>query len=113
MSTRGLLVRFYGGVAIGAAAVAVVMGCASVMRKQAHAGGVLAAGQERGSWADARELAWLGRLGAWETTLMRSLDRAAHASSAARADQVAGPIRHCTDTLHHQVGAAPSARLQR
>jgi len=79
MSARGLLLRVYGGMAIGIAAVAFVMGCATAVRKHAHAGGVLAAGQERGTWASAAELAWLVRLGAWETTLMRSLERASHA----------------------------------
>jgi hypothetical protein len=113
MSTRGLLVRFYGGMAIGIAAVVVVMGCVSAARKPVRAGGVLAAGQERGSWASPAELGWLRRLGVWETRLMRSLDRAAHSASNARAEQVAGPIRHCMETLHHQVGAAPTARLGR
>jgi hypothetical protein len=113
MSTRGLLVRFYGGMAIGIAAVVVVMGCVSAARKPVRAGGVLAAGQERGSWASPAELGWLRRVGIWETGLMRSLDRAAHVSSDVKAVQVAGPIQHCTDDLLRAVGVPPTARLRR
>jgi len=113
MSTRGLLVRLYGGMAIGIAAVVLVMGCAAAVRKHAQAGGVLAAGQERGSWASPAELAWLRRLGVWETALMRSLDRAAHAHTNDAAAGFAGPIRSCTNDLHESVGNAPTARLRR
>ena len=113
MSARGLLLRVHGGMAIGIAAVAFVMGCATAVRKPAHAGGVLAAGQERGTWASAAELAWLVRLGAWETTLMRSLERASHARNEAEAQRSAGPIRRCADDLNSSVGDAPTARLRR
>jgi len=113
MGTGGLLVRIYGGMAIGAAAVALVLGCASVVRSHAYGGGVLAAGQESGSWATPAELDWLHRVGAWETTLMRSLDRAAHARTETLAATVAGPIRRCSDRLHSRVGDAPSARTER
>jgi len=106
-------VRFFGGMAIGTVVVVVAMGCATAARDHGRAGGVLAAGQERGAWASAAELAWLRRLGVWETTLMRSLDRAAHASSEAKAMHVAGPIRRCADDLRHRVGRAPTARLER
>src|SRR2546423_1447640 len=113
MSTRGLLQRFCCGMAIGIAAVVALMGCAAAVRKQARASGVLAAGQERGSWASPTELDWLRRLGVWESTLMRSLDRAAHASSDAKAVRVAGPIQHCADDLDKEVGEAPTSRLRR
>jgi len=113
MGTRGLLLRFYCGMAMGIAAVVVLTGCAAAVRKQAGASGVLAAGQERGSWATPSELQWLRRLGVWETTLMRSLDRAAHASSDAKAVQVAGPIQHCAADLQQEVSDAPTPRLGR
>jgi hypothetical protein len=113
MSTRGLLARIYGGMAIGAAAVALVVGCASVMREQSHAGGVLAAGQAHGPWATPAELDWLRRLGVWESALMRSLDRAARAPNEGLAENVAGPIRRCAHDLHFSVGDAPTARTQR
>ena len=106
------MVRIYGGMAIGAAAVALVVGCASAVRKHAQSGGVLAAGQESGSWATPAELDWLRRVGVWETLLMRSLDRAAHAPSETLAADVAGPIRRCSDQLRSRVGDAPSARTR-
>src|SRR5437764_1999122 len=99
--------------AIGIAAVVVAMGCAAAARDHARASGVLAAGQERGSWASPAELAWLRRLGVWESALMRSLDRAAHASSDTNAAQVAGPIQHCGNDLQDEVGDAPTPRLRR
>src|SRR5919204_5397533 len=113
MSTGGLVVRVYAGMAIGVAAVALVVGCASSVRKQGHSGGVLAAGREGGSWATSAELDWLRRLGIWESALMRSLDRAAHAQTESLAASVAGPIRRCTDDLQARVGDAPTSRTQR
>src|SRR2546430_14034845 len=112
MGTWGLLARFFCGMAVGIAAVALVMGCAAAAHEYAQESGVLAAGQERGSWASAGEVAWLQRLGVWETSLMRSLDRAAHAVSDADAELVAGPIRYCSHNLERQVGNPPTARLQ-
>jgi hypothetical protein len=98
---------------IGVAAVAVVVGCGAGSRSHAERSGVLGAGQERGSWATAAELAWLRKLGRWETTLMRSLDRAGHASSDAAAAPYLGPVRSCSQTLDRQVGRPPTTRLVR
>ena len=113
MGTRGLLVRFFGGMAVGVAAVAVVVGCAASSRAHPRVGGVLGAGQERGRWATAAELAWLRKLGRWETSLMLSLNRVGQAASAAAAAPYLEPVRACSADLVAQVGPPPTERLAR
>lgn len=69
MRAKGSLVRFLLFMAASLAAVMLVVACAV---EQRH-GAVPGAGQERGSWATEADLAWLKRLGAWDTRLMRGL----------------------------------------
>ena len=56
------------------------VGCA--VFQQDAAGNVLGAGVEDGSWASPAEVAWLGKLGAWDTRLLRGLQTAARVESA-------------------------------
>ena len=99
--------------ALGCAAVVIVLGCAAGSPGHVRAAGVLAAGEERGEWASAAELAWLRKLGRWETGLMRSLDRAGHARSDAAAAPYLEPVRSCSTDLKTHVGAPPTQRLVR
>jgi hypothetical protein len=95
VSSGDFIVRFLLGMAASLVAAAFVVGCGAVHRR----GEVLAAGQERGSWASPAELAWLKRVGAWELQLMRR--------------STPPPVEQCTATLSSRVGPAPTARLRR
>lgn len=113
MSTGGLLVRFFGGMIAGVAAVAVAVGCAASSNDNARAGAVLGAGQERGAWATRGEIRWLTTLGVWEKDLMRAIEAASTASTDAKAARVIGPIKSCSANLKQDVGTPPSQRLER
>ena len=81
---------------------------------------------ESGSWASPSEIAWLGKLGAWDTRLLRGLQTAARVESTpgladklmhrdgrtmvmhARALEPAGS---CDSDLTTKVGSAPTVRL--
>src|SRR4029077_21072752 len=55
------------------------VGCA--VHQQGAAGRVLGAGVEDGSWASPAEVAWLGKLGAWDTRWLRGLQTAVRVES--------------------------------
>jgi hypothetical protein len=118
------IVRFLLGMAASLVAVTLVVGCGSAHRH----GEVLAAGQEDGSWASPAELAWLRKLGSWNTQLMRGLQRAAQIETNPRLvrrllshdgrtlvlhTRALEPVNGCSAQLSSQVGSAPSERLQR
>jgi hypothetical protein len=98
VSSGGFIARFLLGLAGGVAVFTLIVAWSGV-RPQGQA---LAAGQAGGSWASPRELAWLERAGAWETRLMQTI-----------AVRPRDALRACSATLLMQVGAAPTARLQR
>lgn len=126
MSSKGFLVRFLLGLIGSLAAAVLVVGCA--VHRQGGAGNVLGAGVGDGSWASPAEVAWLGKLGAWDTRLLRGLQTAARVESTpgladklrhrdgrtmvmhARALEPAGS---CDSDLTTKVGSAPTVRLQR
>jgi hypothetical protein len=100
VSSEGFLPRFFLGLAASLCAVVFAVGCAVDER-----GAALGAGQERGSWANKAELAWLKRLGAWDSQLIGSLRMATQSGEAPARAQT------CTRDLVTQVGPAPSTRL--
>jgi hypothetical protein len=102
VSSRGFLIRFLLGLAGSIAALSLGAGAFSSSRPEAQ---VLGAGVESGSWATSAELAWLKRLGAWNTQLLVGLQTAA----VSPARQAAGT---CTD-LTTKVGPPPTRRLGR
>jgi hypothetical protein len=126
VSSEGFLLRFFLGLAGSLAAVALTVGCA--VHQRSTEGRVLGAGVEDGSWASPSEIAWLGKLGAWDTRLLRGLQTAARVESTpmladklmhrdgrtvvihARALEPAGS---CDSDLTTKVGSAPTVRLQR
>jgi len=126
VSSEGFLLRFFLGLAASLAAVVLTVGCA--VHQRSTEGRVLGAGVESGSWASPVEIAWLGKLGAWDTRLLRGLQTAARVESTpglaekllhrddrtmvihARALEPAGS---CDSDLTTKVGSAPTARLQR
>lgn len=71
---------------------------------------MLGAGAESGSWATAAELAWLEKLGAWDTRLLRGLQSAARVDATPR---LAQRLRDCAAELTARVGPPPRPRLQR
>jgi hypothetical protein len=113
VSTWGLVLRIFGGMAAGAAAVALALGCVNAARPGARVSGVLGAGQERGAWASPTELAWLKKLGRWEAGLLVSLRRAGRASSNVAAEPLLAPVRSCRVRLRSHVGSPPTPRLRR
>lgn len=126
MGSKGFLLRFFLGLLGSLALVAVVVGW--VASGRTAQGQVLGAGVSGGSWATPAELAWLQRLGAWDTRLLRGLQSAAQVESTpslagkllardgktmvahARALE---PASSCTADLSSKVGPAPTQRLQR
>jgi hypothetical protein len=124
MGSGDFIVRFLLGMAAGLAAATFAVGCGAA---QQH-GEVLAAGQERGSWASPAELTWLQKLGSWNTQLMRGLQRAAEIETNPRLirrllshdgrtlvvhTRALEPVNDCSADLASRVGPAPSERLQR
>ena len=94
-----------------------------------HAEGhVLGAGVTSGSWATPAELAWLEKLGSWDTRLLRGLQSAARVETTPRLAQklmrrdgrtvvlhsrALEPAGSCAADLTTKVGAPPTARLDR
>jgi hypothetical protein len=85
VGSGGFIVRFLLGMAVGLAAVTLLIGLIGV-RPQ---GAALAAGTRAGSWATPAELQWLRAAGRWETGVLRRLDSC-------------GPL----------LGSAPTSRLE-
>ncbi|MBA3733706.1 MAG: hypothetical protein H0W90_00680 [Actinobacteria bacterium] len=126
MSSEGFLLRFFLGLTGSLAAVFLAVGC--TVHQRSTEGNVLGAGVESGSWASPAELAWLGKLGAWDTRLLRGLQTAARVETTpglakklmerdgktvvlhSRALQ---PASSCNSDLATKVGSAPTVRLQR
>jgi len=105
VSSEGFLLRFLLGLAGSLAAVTLAVGCAVSSRHPE--GHVLGAGAESGSWATTAEIAWLEKLGAWDTRLLRGLQ------SAARVEATPRLAQSCAADLTTRVGPAPTPRLQR
>lgn len=123
------MARFGAGLVCGVAAIALLVGCSGLAEKAVppRSSGVLGAGERSGSWASASELAWLRRLGAWDSRLLTGLGEAARiegtpglvgkllrhdsetTTAHARALAVAGG---CSADLRRDVGAPPTARLR-
>jgi len=118
--------RFFLGLTGSLAAVALTVGCA--VHQRSTEGRVLGAGVESGSWASPAEVAWLGKLGAWDTRLLRGLQTAARvettpglAGKLMRRDgptmvlhaRALEPAGSCDSDLTTKVGSAPTGRLQR
>ena len=74
--------RFFLGLTGSLAAAFLTVGCA--VHQRSTEGRVLGAGAESGSWASSAEVAWLGKLGAWDTRLLRGLQTAARVESTPR-----------------------------
>ena len=102
MSFKGFILRFLLGMAASLTVVLLVVGWASARRD----GGVLGAGQRGGAWASPAELGWLGKLGSWNTRLLRGLQAGVGARS------VPVSVRACAADLAGKVGAPPTARLR-
>jgi hypothetical protein len=126
VSSGGFLLRFLLGLAGSLAAVSLAFVFAGSSR---HVEGhVLGAGVTSGSWATPAELAWLEKLGSWDTRLLRGLQSAARVETTprlaqklmkrdgktvvlhSRALEAAGS---CAADLTTKVGAPPTARLHR
>jgi hypothetical protein len=104
VSSEGFLLRFFLGLGASLAAILLAVGCAADRPR----GAVLGAGQESGSWATAAELAWLKKMGAWNTQLARGLQRSRLVDSTARP-----PLQSCQADLLGKVGPPPTSRLER
>jgi len=126
VSSEGFLLRFFLGLIGSLAAVALIVGCA--VHQRSTEGRVLGAGVEDGAWASPAEVAWLGKLGAWDTRLLRGLQTAARVESTpALADKLMHrdgrtmvlharalePAGSCHSDLTTGVGSAPTVRLRR
>jgi hypothetical protein len=129
VSTGGVVTRFGAGLVCGVAVVAIFVGCSGIAGRAVppRASGVLAAGDRSGSWASTRELAWLRRLGAWNSRLLAGLGEAAriegspalvgkllrHDAGTTRDHRAALAVaRTCSADLRHDVGPPPTARLR-
>jgi hypothetical protein len=126
VGSKGFLLRFFLGLLGSLALVAVVVGW--VASGRTAQGQVLGAGAAGGSWATPAELAWLQKLGTWDTRLLRGLQTAAHVESTpslaskllARDSETMvvharalRPASSCVADLSSAVGPAPTPRLQR
>ena len=118
--------RFFLGLTGSLAAVLIAVGCA--VHQRSTEGHVLGAGVQSGSWASPAELAWLGKLGAWDTRLLRGLQTAARVETTPglakklmeRDGETMGvhsralaPANSCNSDLTTKVGSAPTVRLHR
>jgi hypothetical protein len=126
VSSEGFLSRFFLGLAGGMTVVVLAAGCAVSSR---HVEGqALGAGGASGSWATPAELAWLERLGVWDTRLLRGLQSAARVETTPRLarklmdrdgetmvlhSRALEPAGSCAADLATNVGPAPTARLRR
>jgi hypothetical protein len=130
MSTSGVAVRAGATLVVTAACVLASLGCPAETR-QAKAkptgGAVLGAGQRAGGWASDAELAWLRKLGLWDSRLLAGLRRAArieshpklvrkllqHDSATILAHSDALSVAStCSADLRSSVGRPPTRRLQ-
>jgi hypothetical protein len=118
--------RFFLGLAAGLAVVSLaVVFSGSSQRAEGH---VLGAGVTSGSWATPAELAWLEKLGSWDTRLLRGLQSAARVETTPPLAQklmkrdwktvvlhsrALEPAGSCAADLTTTVGAPPTARLHR
>jgi hypothetical protein len=118
--------RFLLGLAGSLAVVSLaVVFTGSSQHAEAH---VLGAGATSGSWATPAELAWLEKLGSWDTRLLRGLQSAARVETTPRLAQklmkrdgrtvvlhsrALEPAGSCAADLATTVGAPPTARLHR
>jgi hypothetical protein len=110
VSSEGFFVRFLLGLLGSLAVVALAVGWTVSNRTvESH---VLAAGGAEGSWATSSELVWLGRLGAWDTRLLRGLQLAAQPELGRARAEKTEPAGSCTTDLERKVGPAPTARLR-
>ncbi len=99
MTSGGIALRFALGMVAGLVAVAVAFGFASAGHSAPERGGVLGAGQRTDGWATPIEIAWLSKLGAWDSRLLGGLQTSARAAG-------------CSAGLA-QIGRAPTARTAR
>lgn len=114
---------------LGLAGSLVVLSLAVVFTgsSQRAEGHVLGAGVRSGSWATPAELAWLRKLGSWDTRLLRGLQSAARVETTPHLAQklmkrdgktvvlhsrALEPARSCTADLTMKVGTPPTPRLQ-
>jgi hypothetical protein len=121
--------RFGGGLLCGIVAAALLVGCSDLAGRTVprHPSGVLGAGPRSGSWANAAELAWLRRLGAWDSRLLAGLGEAARIEGSpalvgkllrrdgqtTRAHDAALAVAGgCSADLRGEVGAPPTQRLR-
>jgi len=126
VSSGGFLLRFLLGLAGSLAAVSLAFVFAGSSRQVE--GHVLGAGVTSGSWASPAELAWLEKLGSWDTRLLRGLQSAARVETTPRLAQklmkrdgktvvlhsrALEPAGSCATDLTTKVGAPPTARLHR
>jgi hypothetical protein len=102
VSSEGFLVRFFLGLAASLVGGLLVVGWAAPPRD----GAVLGAGQRGGAWASPAELVWLGKLGSWNTHLLRGLQ----GGIAVR--RTPSPVQACAADLATKVGSPPTARLR-
>ena len=124
MSSGGFLLRFLLGLA-GSLAVVSLAVVFTGSRQRAE-GQVLGAGVTTGSWSTPAELAWLEKLGSWDTRLLRGLQSAARVETTPRLAQklmkrdgrtivlhsrALEPAGSCAADLTTTVGAPPTARL--
>jgi hypothetical protein len=125
VTSGGFLLRFLLGLAGSLAAVSLaIVFTGSSQRAEGH---VLGAGVA-GSWATPAELAWLEKLGSWDTRLLRGLQSAARVETTPRLAQklmerdgrtvvlhtrALEPAGSCAADLTTKVGAPPTGRLQR
>lgn len=126
MSSGGFLLRFLLGLAGSLAVVSLaVVFTGSSQHAEGH---VLGAGVTSGSWATPAELAWLEKLGSWDTRLLRGLQSAARVETTPRLAQklmkrdgrmvvlhsrALEPAGSCAADLTTAVGAPPTTRLHR
>jgi hypothetical protein len=126
VSSEDFLTRFLLGLAGSLAGVSLAVACTvSSPPPEGHA---LGAGAATGSWATPAELAWLEKLGAWDTRLLRGLSSAARVERTPRLAQkllnrdgetmdlhsrALEPAGSCAADLSTKVGPAPTPRLQR
>jgi hypothetical protein len=108
VGSKGFLLRFLLGLTGSLAAVSLAVGAVSSVQTD---GLVLGAGVESGSWATTAELAWLERLGAWDTRLLRGLQSVGRVEGTPR--RALEPAGSCAADLTTRVGPAPTPRLQR
>jgi hypothetical protein len=121
--------RFGAGLLCGIVAAALFVGCSGLAGRTVprHSSGVLGAGARSGSWASAAELAWLRRLGAWDSRLLAGLGEAARIEGSpalvgkllrgdgetTRAHDAALAVAGgCSADLRGEVGAPPTRRLR-